>query len=241
MMNLSLNNFKKIFTHSLWEYLLILLLMIILTKLGFWQLHRAHEKRVIIMQFQEQQLHPSLAWTADMKAPVAYQKIKVEGKRLEQRLFLDNQFYHHQLGYHVIVPVQIHNKILLVDAGWVKAPNNRNKWPTVVMKNQKIWRGVVYFPLSSKVTYLNQLVDHQQGHRMVIESLDIPKIAHLLQKDVLPWVLRLDKDDSQLLKREWPLVSLSPEKHYAYAGQWFFMALIAAVILLWRMIKKNEK
>jgi len=241
MMNLSLNNFKKFFTHSCLEYLLILLLMFILIKLGFWQLHRAHEKRAIILQFQEQQRYPSLVWTTDMKAPVAYQKIKVDGKLLKQRLFLDNQFYQHQIGYHLIVPIKIQNKILLVDAGWVRASNQRNKWPTVDIKNQKIWEGVVYFPLSSKVTYLNQLVDHQQGHRMGIELLDIPKITRLLQGEVLPWVLRLDKDDSQLLKREWPLVSLSPEKHYAYAAQWFFMAFIAAVILLWRMIKKNEK
>ena len=70
MMNLSLNNFKKFFTHSSREYFLILLLMLILIKLGFWQLHRAHEKRAIIMQFQEQQQHPAMAWTTDMKPPV---------------------------------------------------------------------------------------------------------------------------------------------------------------------------
>jgi surfeit locus 1 family protein len=39
------------------------------------------------------------------------------------------------------------------------------------------------------------------------------------------------------LTQEWKLVSVHPERHYAYALQWFSMATVIFLILIWRIIR----
>ena len=40
--------------------------------------------------------------------------------------------------------------------------------------------------------------------------------------------------------REWPIVVMTPTRHYAYAVQWFAMAFVLLVIYLMLSFKKSE-
>ena len=210
---------------------------IILMKLGFWQLHRAHHKQEILTQHHRMHANKAIKWSSNSQAPQAFQAIMVEGVPLNVWFYLDNQFYQHQIGFDLILPVlQENGSIILVDYGWVKANPNRAELPNVEVLPQKKWLGTVYYPSQSSVA-LGKMLDHQQGNRYVIESYDFVEMQKILGHSVHNWVLRLKLEQNTTFKREWPVVNLLPERHKAYALQWFTMALVVGIILLWRIIK----
>lgn len=236
-MKLSVNNFKKIFTSSWIEYFLLLLTFVFLMKLGFWQVHRAQEKISILKQYEAQKEQPFTEWTPDKNPPNAYQNIKVKGEVFANRFYLDNQFYQHRLGYHVIVPVRMKNKIVLLDMGWIPATPNRRSLPHPHLNEQTYWQGTVYFPPVSKLNYFQHWIERREGNHVIIESLEPELIAKELKAPVYPWILRLRADEhSPQWQRDWTWINVRPEKHYAYAGQWFLMALIVIIILIWRIV-----
>ncbi|MDI1352426.1 MAG: SURF1 family protein, partial [bacterium] len=74
----------------------------------------------------------------------------------------------------------------------------------------------------------------------IVESLD-PKLVHqILQKKVYPFIIRLDKQDANGFVREWAIVSMPPQRHLAYAVQWFAMAFVILIIFV-ALNLKNEK
>ena len=59
-------------------------------------------------------------------------------------------------------------------------------------------------------------------------------MAAMLDTMLYPYSVRLDADSPGALTVDWPLVNMAPEKHRAYAVQWFCMALALLLIFLWR-------
>ena len=49
-----------------------------------------------------------------------------------------------------------------------------------------------------------------------------------------PYVVRLTPDSAGALLADWPLINTRPEKHTAYAVQWFLMALALLLLFVWR-------
>jgi len=83
---------------------------------------------------------------------------------------------------------------------------------------------------------LGQWLEHEDAKSLVIESVDLAAIEAHLNIKLVPWVLRVN--ESPLYQANWPLVSVQPSRHRAYALQWFAMAVIWCLIFLWRMIKQ---
>lgn len=82
----------------------------------------------------------------------------------------------------------------------------------------------------------------KEGNKVVIlERLDTQLISQVLQKSVSPFIIRLDKQDANGFVREWATVSMPPQRHLAYALQWFVMALVVLIIFVALNLKKNEK
>lgn len=229
---MSVTKFKKKFIHRVLYLCLLGGIFFVLMGLGFWQIHRAEEKKNILQAFTAGQAMPAMHWDGKHPEPIPFARIKVKGQVVPTIFYLDNQFLKHRVGYRVIVPlVVIGGKVLLVDMGWYPANPNRKQLPDVSVQSLKIWQGTVYFPQLSKVE-LGSFVDQKQGHRIVIETMDTQKIAKVLHQQTYPWVLRTQGS-------EWSVVSVTPERHYAYASQWFLMAVVVLIIFFWRIF--NEK
>lgn len=231
----SLTNFRKIFTYL--ELGIYTLLLVILLQLGIWQLHRANEKKMILHEYQKRARQAELLWDAGKIKPAVFQKVVVQGKQSHLRFYLDNQFFNHHLGYDVLFPLQLKDdSILLVDAGWVMATANRQDLPMIPIHPKKYWAGQVYYPATHPIQ-LGRLIDHQQNQIYVIESIDFAGLEKILKHPIHPWVLRLNPEDSGKYQRNWQIINMTPERHQAYALQWFTMALVVGVIFLWRVIQ----
>jgi surfeit locus 1 family protein len=62
-----------------------------------------------------------------------------------------------------------------------------------------------------------------------------------LQKKVYPFIIRLDKQDAYGFVREWAIVSMPPQRHFAYAAQWFAMAGVILILFVALNVKRYEK
>ncbi len=240
-MKKSLTNFFKIFIYPVLEYFILILLLMFLLHLGNWQLHRAKQKEQLLHQYQTMQALNPTTWTSSNKNPQPFQPLIIHGKALDKFFYLDNQFYQHQIGFDVFIPVLLDDdSIVMVDEGWLKANPQRNELPRPYLLPSNSWQGQVYYPAKSSIK-LGKMVDNQQGQIYVIESVDFVELQKILKHPVHPWVLRLAPEAQGMYKRDWQVVNLLPNRHRAYALQWYTMAFVVGIIFLWRIIKHAKK
>jgi surfeit locus 1 family protein len=239
-MTASVTRFRYTFTPSFRMMILSLLGMIIFTLLGFWQLHRAAEKKYIISA--QQQAHRQLPthWSYHASLPQQHARIIVEGHFLKQLFFLDNQHEQHQFGYHVISPFMLTNQhIILVDRGWVQGELTRTSLPIIETPNQHIeLQGSAYYP-SSKQWTLGQVFENKEPGIAIMERLDTKLTSQFLHKSVYPFIIRLDKDAPHGYQRVWRIINMPPERHLAYAFQWFAMSLVVLILFITLNLKKK--
>jgi len=222
--------------------ILSIAVIVFLAYLGQWQLHRAAEKKqMLTVEAQFQQL-PALKWQSPMELPRQYQRIEISGEFQPQLFFFDNQHYQHQFGYDVLSPLKLNDgQIILVDRGWVKADAGQRQLPKInpVDFFQKI-KGQVYYP-SDKNWVLGQPLEKKAADIAIVERLDTKLISLFLHKSVYPFIIRLERGEPNGFTRDWAIVSMPPQRHYAYAVQWFAMAFVVLVIFIGLNLKKIDE
>ncbi|WP_347252059.1 SURF1 family protein [Legionella sp.] len=238
----SVTCFNRCFTLN-WRIAMLAFLMILFfTRLGFWQLARAEEKKHMLITQASYAKQRPLVWKAEMNIPQQYQQVEIEGNYLPTIFLLDNQHYHHQFGYHVLSPVQLNDddKVVLVDRGWIAGEVNRQVLPEVIVPTTLMkLTGYAYFP-SEKNWVLGQSYEKRTANVTIIERIDTKLIGQFLHKSVYPFIIRLNKEAAQEFVREWPVVAMPPERHYAYALQWFAMALVILILFIALNLKKKD-
>lgn len=211
--------------------------------LGNWQLYRAKEKAMMIEQASKLTQQSPIAWHSNMSLPLQYQQIQLKGHYILPTIFLDNQHYLHQFGYHVITPLLINNNnIILIDRGWIKGDLNRRQLPAIVTPAELMdVTGQVYFP-TNKEWVLGQEIEKKSDDALLIERINIQLLSQFLHKSIYPFIIRLNKDNQAGYMREWAIVSMPPARHKGYAFQWFAIAFAIFVIYIGLNFKKiNEK
>jgi surfeit locus 1 family protein len=64
-----------------------------------------------------------------------------------------------------------------------------------------------------------------------VQQLDLAQLEQVLETRLLPVILLLDKSDEHGFVREWqPVYGVTPDKHRAYAMQWFTLAVVLLLI-----------
>ena len=237
---------KKSFTFDppLLGTMSMLVALAIFLTLGFWQLQRANEKKVLLKQYQTLSTEAPMLFKDFLKKNQvqAGRKLKVSGVYLNDKQFLlDNRFSNHRVGYHVLTPMQINgaNQVLIVDRGWVPQGRTRAELPSLipVMEPQN-FVGTVYLP-SSKQRVLGSAEDNPRQWPRVIQRLDLPAIAKRLNQSVYPFILRLDPNSPNGFVRNWKVVNAKPQKHIGYAIQWFAFAIVLLIIYIGLNLKRE--
>jgi len=236
--------FNRRFTPRWFIILITLAFFSLFVRLGFWQMTRAEEKEKILKQQETQAALTPISWNASQKEPTQYQKIKTKGTYLPYFFYLDNQHFQHQFGYHVLSPLQLagsDNKIIIVDRGWVKGDITRQSLPKVNIPSG--WlnvSGAAYYP-SKKLWSLGPNLEARGKRKYIIEHFDAKQLSEILQMKVYPFIIRLSKKESHGFIREWAVISMPPQRHYAYALQWFAMAAAILIIFVVCNIKKKDE
>ena len=223
--------------------ILAVLFITLFTRLGYWQVQRADEKAKMVAAEEALAKQEPVNWVIGNKLPLQYQRIKLKGNYLTNIFLYDNQHYQHHLGYDVLSPLLLADgSLVMIDRGWVPGDNTRRTFPSVkTPKGLMQLQGTAYFP-SKNQWILGPGLEEKENKTIILELLDTKMLSQILQKKLYPFIIRLDKQDAYGFVREWAIVSMPPQRHLAYALQWFAMALVILIIFVALNLKKiNEK
>lgn len=213
--------------------------------LGVWQLGRAQQKRAMLAEAQATiaQRHAiALAAAFDPARAAAYDWAAGAGRFLPSpAVLLDSQVHAGQAGvrvYRAFLPDGA-TQPLLVDFGWLPVLD-RHHMPTLPAPELRDVRGLL-MPLPSHGLMAPVATRLPDGDVLAtaLSAKGLP--AMLGQSSFAPRVLRLDPELRVGGERDLDVLpnTMPPERHIAYAVQWFAMA--AAVLILAFLLNRRTR
>ncbi len=208
-----------------------------LSVLGVWQLHRAEEKKHILIKIEQLKKSAPVKLSLPIYNPstLRFQRVQLQGKYLSSRQFvLDNQVHQHQVGYNILTPFLLDGSqtVLLVDRGWVPLGRSRAELPAISIDEQsRSIIGSVYVPFGDPY-HLGEIDNGETTWPRLIQYLDFEALGDRLELELQPFTVRLEAYQTGGFKTEWPVFAFTPKRHLAYAVQWFALAITVLVIFV---------
>ncbi|MCK5871594.1 MAG: SURF1 family protein, partial [Methylococcales bacterium] len=203
------------------------LTLILLLNLGGWQLRRSTEKKRFLQQ-QQQQTREVIRLTPDTKDRLKYLRYKsvsVTGDYLPEKQFLiDNQIFQRKAGYFILTPLRLKNsqKIVLINRGWLPRHADRRILPEIGLTQTAV-------NLTGRINAFPSVGLKLKGAEIptknwpsVVQVVESAVLAQKLGYDLFSFQIELDPSENNGYGRHWRTQTLMlPEKHTAYAIQWF--------------------
>lgn len=224
---------------------IFLAVFLLLLNLGFWQLGRADQKRLFLEK--QQQMRNSAELVMDDNTPddiesLKFRRVRITGEYdITHQFLLDNQHVNGKVGYFVLTPLLIKdsNKAVLVNRGWLPLNVDRRVLPELPVK-------LTSLSLTGRINSFPSVGIKLAGAE--IPSLSRPSVVGVVDQQILArklgytlysFQVELDAEQPEGYLREWHSQTvITPEKHIAYAVQWFGLALLLAVLFVRITIKK---
>ena len=202
-----------------------LALLPILLGLGVWQLQRAAEKTALVAALDEAREAPPVR-IDDLSLSALPQRVQVGGRFAAEQFLLDNRVSNGHAGYEHLAPLVLSDgSAVLVDLGWVAGGQDRRVLPRVqAPAGAARLTGLALAP-SPPVFHLSDREAFGEGWPLVVQTAEPARLATRLHRPLRPVVLYPDGSEA-LSARLAGLVAFPPERHQAYAAQWFAMAMI---------------
>lgn len=205
--------------------------------LGQWQLDREVEKSQLQLDYDLRAVAPAIPIDAIdwEREDLAFLKVSAKGLFEKDRVYLlDNKIHDGNVGYELINPfVTEEGQTILINRGWIPLGASRSELPSIstIVGPVEI-QGSIYVPLDD--VFLLSAVEEAAVTKgpKVLQSIQIDTISADLAKKIAPYTVRLLNNSPGLEQANWQAVNMLPEKHRAYAVQWFAMlfALLAMFI-----------
>jgi len=219
--------------------------------LGFWQLDRADEKRAQALAMQQRTVaqpvalsvlpsvadsvadttQPDIAQRAD-PAPGNMTRVQLSGEYQHDISFLVAfQFFQGRAGYELVTPLRPTDggPLVLVSRGWMSAGADlgRPAVPASVSGEQTL---IAQLHVPEFDVPAGEVTDTDWPVRL--PRMNVKQAEQLLGEPVYPYVLRLEADQAGVLSRHWSLPRVETRGHFAYAIQWFGIALLVSIAAL---------
>ena len=227
-------------------YVIALLMVLGMLRLGVWQLDRAEQKRELVAQLeslsQQAAVPISELFSGDETVSLRFRRVMLKGQYLQDtNFYVDNQVVNGRVGYQIFTPFQLEGsaRLVMVARGWVSVGESRESLPDIVTNSgQVILAGRLNAPPAKPPLWSDK---YSASDGNVWQYLPMAEVAGLLRAKVYPLVVELaasDSNDDQALVRKWPEIDdQQVAKHLGYAFQWFAMAFaffIACLVLVFR-------
>lgn len=226
------------FRPALWPSVITLLLLLLMTGLGIWQLERSIWKQGLVDTHEgRSRLSPiALRPGAELSDEVQYRRVFARGYYdMEHQLLLDNRTYQGHAGYHVLTPLQLaeSDAVVLVNRGWVPLGKSRAELPDIPGTDGEVLVDAIVQLPPMKLFKLADVDEANIGWPKVVQQVEMEKLEQLLGVRLEPLTLLLDKDDEFGFIRDWKAVyGVTVDKHRAYAVQWFTLAAVLLIIYI---------
>lgn len=215
------------------------LLVALFAGLGAWQISRGLEKGADRAAFNDESSFA--AWQDGMEIR-PFQRLKVDGRYDKERQFLlENIIVNSRYGYYVLTPLvaEEDEPILLVNRGWIeRGASDFDAGILDVDTAQRTVRGRAgSLPRAGYKMGAAIAPGTSWPKTAVYPSTE--EIEQALGTAIQPFVLLMDNEEEHGFLREWTPTEFGPGKHFAYAFQWFAMAVVLAALLTWNYRKKR--
>ena len=224
-----------------------LLVIAIACAAGVWQLHRAESKIALAANLLARQQMPILSANASPLTleDASERRMIARGQYIpEAAIWLDNRprpipptgSNTSQSGFYLMMPLQLagRDEILWINRGWAPRNNeNRESLPPVKTPSNSVNIEGIVFAHPGKVYALGEgkaAID--TGKPRIEQNFDLLAEGKLRGWMQSPFILReVDTGNDDGLLREWAPLTTGVDRHYAYAFQWFSLAVLG--FLFW--------
>ncbi|MEM7467426.1 MAG: SURF1 family protein [Pseudomonadota bacterium] len=226
------------FRPSLKTSLATLVVVPTLMSLGMWQLERAAEKRDAAARFAANQQNAPVTVDENLvaqKSPFDWLPVRGLGIYRAPIVLLDNRLRNGAVGYEVFTPLEVDSVTVLINRGWVAAPASRAAVPALAIPaGQQSFSGKLGPAPSTGIAINEHHVNVEKlGENILrVQTIDYDALAKWISEPRIDGVLYLDANAPNGYVRDWVRPGDNPEKHEAYATQWFAMALIVAFLYI---------
>ena len=237
------------FKPSLWPTLATVLVLPLFISLGFWQLDRAEQKRILHHEFEGRQAASDINLNKEDTLrnnfdELYWRKVVIEGVfSRDINVLLDNQVERGVAGYFVYTPFKLKelNAWALVNRGWVPAGDSRDNPPEIAATGEELQIvGSVKAPPKTGILLGENIVERLGRGTVRVQKLELAGIEEALNIELLPYVVRMTPESPAGFARFWKAPGSGEEKHLGYAFQWFAMATAIFVIYLILNIKRAK-
>ncbi|HEY8855779.1 MAG TPA: SURF1 family protein [Rugosibacter sp.] len=217
-----------------------LLVIIVTSRLGFWQLDRAHQRDALEERMLEVKNLPPIVLGATLlnaKRFVAY-PAKVQGEWVKEKmLFLDNQIYQGQVGFQVLMPLRIMGSDLsvLVNRGWIHGLSDRSQLPKILTPaGVQTVEGIIH-ERTPRVGSVGK--DAKNG--VIWSQVEPNAYSAWANLHIQPLILYQTNTAQDGLVRDWPHPGSGADRNRGYAVQWFSLAAMTLIFWGYYFIRRN--
>ena len=214
-----------------WTTLLVILGMIVLAWLGFWQLDRLAQRRaanaILLEQIEAEPLSLNDPDLDPQTLPAMPDRAVVVSGEFDfsEQILLTLQNFRGQTGGRLIAPLRIagREKAVLVDRGWIPAEALApEQWSQFDEAAEVTITGVI------QQTQLSRRAEPPEGPQDIWYRVNVEAIERQMPYELLPvYVVQAPGDgETGPPYREIPPVDLSEGPHLGYAIQWFLFTLM---------------
>jgi surfeit locus 1 family protein len=219
----------------------VALLLPCLLGLGYWQVQRAEQKRVMLAQFEQRRDSVPIELAQLPAQPELYTRVSVTGAYDNEHSFLlDNRISRGRFGYEIITPLRPTGatRALLVDRGWIEGDPSRLQRPVIAAVEGTVTLTGYVYRESEHVQLVANILNEQRWPKL-IQSLRVEDLQAQLGVTVFPFIVRIDAAMPGAQLADWQIVfpGFGPERHTAYAVTWFAMA--ATLVVMWLLLSSN--
>jgi len=221
---------------------LIVATLALLISLGFWQLDRANEKRVIEDQIANaNSFDVELVTSVEFLKDREYYHVRLQGSYVGDKQFVyDNQIVDQVSGYYVLTPLVLKgdSKAVLINRGFIPWNGRRDKLADIDI-SEKLTE--VKVQISKPVKRMELEASEIAGEfPVLIQALDLDDMSTIAALDFINVVGLLSPESENGFVRQWEPYTGSIERHIGYAIQWFLMALVLAFIGIRLALKQRN-
>ncbi len=213
---------------------LVIVSLPLLIALGCWQLARAVEKEDALRLAETRRLAAAVSIAQVEPAEgrgLDDRRVLLEGRYLAPHAFLlDNRIFQGRVGYELLMPFRdATGTTVIVNRGWIMAPPTREELPAFETPGGPLrLQGRIHVPSATALPETHAT----PGWPSVVQAVNVPELARLASLEAFPFVVRLDPGQPGVTDADWPIVNMDPDRHRAYAAQWFLMAIALLVVFV---------
>ena len=201
--------------------------------LGFWQIERKDEKLKLLLKMAELSGRPGISPSSITSATQSGTPVAMQGAFDEKViLLLDNKILEGAVGFEVLQLFRDQTGLnFLVNRGFVPAGRTRSSNIEIPKLDESVEVFEGYLYLQKANPYALEAEGVAYKFPQIVQKVDPEELSKAINTMVSPFTIRMHDNQAGALPRDWQVTSINPEKHQAYAVQWFLMSL--AILVAW--------